>query len=97
MATAIVSIACRDAGLEIASVALLWLALIAFLPLALIDVGRARHPLALLHRAGDPSHGFTAFGFVADTCVLGTRLADGQGPATSGRRCCSRAGRWCGW
>ncbi len=78
MATAIVSIAARDAGLEALSVVLLWLAVLAFAPLALLDVGRARHPLALVHRARDPAQDFAALGFVADTCVLGTRLADSR-------------------
>jgi tellurite resistance protein TehA-like permease len=78
MATAIVSTATRQAGLEPISVVLLWLALLAFLPLAVLDVGQARHPLALLHRAGERGVGFTALGFVADTCVLGARLHGGS-------------------
>lgn len=81
MATAIVSIACRHAGLEPVSIVLLWLAVIAFAPLAFLDLRRARHPLALLHRVGHPEPGFPAFGFVADTCVLGARLVDSSPPA----------------
>jgi len=75
MATAIVSIACRQAGLGGPSIVLMWLAIIAFAPLALLDAGRARHPLAMLGRAGEPGVGFHAMGFVADTAVLGSRLA----------------------
>jgi tellurite resistance protein TehA-like permease len=74
MATAIVSIASRVAGLDRLSVVFLWLSVAAFAPLALVDVGRARHPLALLHLAGDPRYGIAAFGFVADACVLGARV-----------------------
>ncbi len=77
MATAIVSIACRLAGLETVSVALLCLALVAFAPLAVIDVRRARHPLVMLHLAREPGRDFAVFGFVADACVVGTRLARG--------------------
>lgn len=76
MATAIVSIACHDAGLLVVSQVLMWLAIVAFAPLALLDAERAAHPLALLHRAGEPEQGFAAFGFVADTCVLGARLME---------------------
>jgi tellurite resistance protein TehA-like permease len=79
MATAIVSIACHIAGLEAISIALLWLAVLEFVPLAAIDLARARHPLTMLHRAGDPGQGFPALGFVADTCVLGARLVVGNG------------------
>jgi hypothetical protein len=74
MATAIVSIASREAGLEPVSILFLWLAVAAFAPLALLDVGRARHPLALLRLGGDPRYGVPAFGFVAAGCVLGGRL-----------------------
>lgn len=81
MATAIVSIACQAAGREWISVVLLWLAVLAFVPLATIDVARARHPLSMLHRAGEPGRGFPALGFVADTCVLGARLVTGGGGA----------------
>jgi tellurite resistance protein TehA-like permease len=76
MATAIVSIACQQAGLQTISLVLLWLAVVAFVPLAVLDLVRARHPLRLLHRAGQPEHGFSALGFVADTCVVGARIVD---------------------
>jgi tellurite resistance protein TehA-like permease len=76
MATAIVSIACRQAGHETISLVLLWVAVLAFAPLAALDLIRARHPLALLHRAGRPADGFAALGFVADTCVVGARIVD---------------------
>ncbi len=75
MATAIVSIACRQAGLSSISSVLMWLAILAFAPLALLDVGKAQHPLTMLRRAGEPRYGFHAMGFVADTAVLGSRLA----------------------
>jgi tellurite resistance protein TehA-like permease len=81
MATAIVSIACQTAGREWISVVLLWLAVLAFVPLAAIDVARARHPRSMLHEAGDPGRGFPALGFVADTCVLGARLITGGSAA----------------
>lgn len=79
MATAILSTACRDAGLEVISIVLLVLSLLAFVPLAVLDLRRARHPLVLLHRAGFPGQGFAALGFVADTCVLGARLVSPSG------------------
>src|ERR1700733_5541912 len=75
MATTVVSIASRNAGLERLSIALLWLAVAAFVSLATLDVWLARHPLALLRRAGQPAQGFHALGFVADGCVLGVRIA----------------------
>lgn len=75
MATAIVSIAALEAGLPTISRVLLVLALVAFLPLAVLDVARARHPVALLHRAAQPGRAFPALGFVAGTAVLGTRIA----------------------
>jgi tellurite resistance protein TehA-like permease len=75
MATAIVSIAMRQAGQQALSETLMWLAVFAFAPLALLDVGKARHPLAMLRRAGDPRYGFYALGFVADTAVLGSRIS----------------------
>jgi len=86
MATAIVSIASHDAGLKAVSLLLLGLAVLAFVPLAALDLGRARHPLVLLHRAGFPGQGFPAFGFVADTCVLGARLV-GLGAAMRAVAC----------
>jgi Voltage-dependent anion channel len=75
MATTIVSIASRDVGLEVLSIALLWVAVAAFVSLAALDVWLARHPLALLRRAGQPGQGFHALGFVADGCVLGIRIS----------------------
>jgi tellurite resistance protein TehA-like permease len=80
MATTVVSIASRNAGLDALSVGLLWAAVAAFVSLAALDVWLARHPLALLRRAGQPDQGFHALGFVADGCVLGVRIA-GSGPA----------------
>jgi tellurite resistance protein TehA-like permease len=66
MATAIVSIALREAGVRLLSVALLWLALAAF---AVV--------VADLLRSGARPVGFAAYGLVADTCVLGARLHGG--------------------
>jgi tellurite resistance protein TehA-like permease len=74
MATAIISTATHEAGLETLSAVFLWVAILAFAPLAVLDVGKARHPVTLLHRARDPQLGFMAFGFVADAAVLGTRI-----------------------
>src|SRR6185437_1137118 len=71
MATAIVSIASRDVGLEVLSVVLLWLAVAAFVSLAALDLWLARHPLALIRRAAQPGQGFHALGFVAEQSVLG--------------------------
>jgi hypothetical protein len=81
MATAVVSIASHNTGFELLSIVLLWTAIAAFASLATLDVWLARHPLALLRRAGHPGQGFHALGFVADACVLGARIArPGTGP-----------------
>ena len=80
MATAIVSIAARQAGLHGISDVLLAGAALAFVPLAALDVARARHPVTMLHRAGQPGRAFPALGFVADTAVLGTRVVTTTGP-----------------
>jgi tellurite resistance protein TehA-like permease len=74
MATAVVSIAARNAGIEALSIVLLWAAVAAFVSLAALDVWLVRHPLAMLRRAGQPGQGFHALGFVADGCVLGVRI-----------------------
>ena len=80
MATAIVSIAARQAGLHGISDALLVVALLAFGPLAALDAVRVRHPVTMLHRAAQPGRAFPALGFVADTAVLGTRVVTAAGP-----------------
>lgn len=80
MATAIVSIAAFNAGLEVLSVVLLWVAVAAFVSLAALDLSLARHPLALMRRAAQPGQGFHALGFVADQTVLGVRIV-GSGTA----------------
>jgi tellurite resistance protein TehA-like permease len=80
MATAIVSIAALGAGLRVPSNVLVVLAIVAFVPLAALDVLRARHPITMLHRARQPGRAFPALGFVADTCVLGTRIVTSGGP-----------------
>lgn len=80
MATAVVSIASRNAGWEALSVVLLWVAVAAFVSLAALDLWLVRHPLSMLRRAGQPGQGFHALGFVADGCVLGIRIA-GAGAA----------------
>jgi tellurite resistance protein TehA-like permease len=74
MATGIVSIAAQKFGLHVVSLVLLGLAVLAFIPLAVIDALRARQPLRLLRRASAPRSGLPAMGFVAATAVLGTRL-----------------------
>lgn len=74
MATAVVSIAARNAGVEALSIGLLWTAVAAFVSLAVLDLWLVRHPLAMLRRAGQPGQGFHALGFVADGCVLGVRI-----------------------
>ncbi len=80
MATAIVSIAARNSGFEMLSMALLWTAVGAFVSLAALDLWLVRHPLAMLRRAGQPGQGFHALGFVADGCVLGVRIAGSEAP-----------------
>jgi hypothetical protein len=79
MATAIVSIAARQAGLHAISDVLLVVAVVAFVPLAALDVVRARHPFTMLHRAAQPGRAFPALGFVADTAVLGARALTASG------------------
>ncbi len=74
MATAVVSIAAGNAGVEALSIGLLWTAVAAFVSLAVLDLWLVRHPLAMLRRAGQPGQGFHALGFVADGCVLGVRI-----------------------
>jgi len=74
MATSVVSIASRNSGFEALSTALLWVAVGAFVSLAALDVWLVRHPLAIIRRAAHPGQGFHALGFVADGCVLGTRI-----------------------
>lgn len=80
MATAVVSIAARNAGLEALSIVLLWTAVAAFVSLAALDVWLVRHPLVMLRRAGQPGQGFHALGFVADGCVLGVRIVGSETP-----------------
>lgn len=80
MATAIVSIAARQAGLQTISDVLLVMALLAFGPLAALDAARLRHPVTMLHRAAQPGRAFPALGFVADAAVLGTRVVTAAGP-----------------
>jgi tellurite resistance protein TehA-like permease len=75
MATAIVSIASLNAGFQVLSIVLLYTAVAAFVPLALLDLWLIRHPLTLFRRAAQPGQGFHALGFVADGCVLGVRIA----------------------
>jgi tellurite resistance protein TehA-like permease len=82
MATAVVSIASRNAGLDLLSIVLLWAAVAAFVSVVVLDLWLARHPLALVRRAGQPGQGFHALGFVAGGCVVGTRIA---GSGTAGR------------
>ena len=74
MATGIVSIASRLAGLGWPSLVLLWLSCLAFVALAASELRRARHPLANLRLARDLANGFAAFTFVAAACVVGTRI-----------------------
>ncbi len=74
MATGIVSIAAQKFGLPVISLVLLSLAILAFVPLVVLDVARARRPLLLLERARAPRVGLPAMGFVAATTVVGTRL-----------------------
>lgn len=80
MATAIVSIAARQARLYVISDVLLVVALLAFGPLAALDAARLRHPVTMLHRAAQPGRAFPALGFVADTAVLGARVVTAAGP-----------------
>jgi tellurite resistance protein TehA-like permease len=79
MATAIVSIAARQDGQHGISDVLLAVAVLAFVPVAALDVVRARHPVTMLHRAAQPGRAFPALGFVADTAVLGGRVVTSAG------------------
>jgi hypothetical protein len=79
MATAIVSTAALSAGLRLVSAALAVIAAAAFALVAALDIRRARHPITILHRARQPGRAFPAMGFVADTCVLGTRIVTAGG------------------
>lgn len=76
MATGIMSIAMTYHRAHAVSVALLWVAAIAYLVLVALTVVRTissrREFMADLT---DPSRGFAMFTFVAATCVVGTRLA----------------------
>ena len=74
MATGIVSIAAHKFGLHVLSLVLLGLAVLAFIPLFVIDALRVRQPLLLLQRASAPRSGLPALGFVAATAVVGSRL-----------------------
>jgi tellurite resistance protein TehA-like permease len=51
----------------------------AFAVVAGLDIFGARHPVTMLHRARQPGRAFPALGFVADTCVLGTRIVTSGG------------------
>jgi hypothetical protein len=75
MATSIASVACHDAGIETASIVLLWIAVMAYAALVAADLIAMRNPMRLIRRAGELDHGIDALGFVAATCVLGTRIA----------------------
>jgi len=83
MATGVVSIAARNAGLEALSIGLLWIAVAALVSIAVLDLWLVRLPLAMLRRAGQPEHGFHALGFVADGCVLGVRIVGAGAAARS--------------
>lgn len=74
MATGIVSIAAHNFGLQVVSLVLLALGILAFLPLIALDVMLARRPLALLRSARAPRVGLPAMGFIAATTVVGTRV-----------------------
>jgi tellurite resistance protein TehA-like permease len=93
MATTVVSIAARNAGVEALSILLLWVAVAAFVFLAALDLWLARHPLTLIRRAAQPGQGFHALGFVADQSVLGVRIV---GSATPGLTIAA-ALLACGW
>jgi tellurite resistance protein TehA-like permease len=80
MATAIVSTAALGAGLHLISSVLAVVAAAAFALVAALDIPRALHPITMLHRARQPGRAFPALGFVADTCVLGTRIVTHSGP-----------------
>jgi tellurite resistance protein TehA-like permease len=80
MATGIVSVGLRDAGLPTASAALLWVAAVAYAVLLVLTVLRAaRFPARLADDFADPARAFGFFTLVAGTDVLGVRLAiDGR-------------------
>ncbi|MGH3543029.1 MAG: tellurite resistance/C4-dicarboxylate transporter family protein, partial [Mycobacterium sp.] len=76
MATGIVSVAMSNHGAHALSVALLWLACLAFVVLAVATAARIiafRADFAADLR--DPRRAFGSFTFVAAADVLGTRLA----------------------
>jgi tellurite resistance protein TehA-like permease len=74
MATGIVSVALQDDRVPILSTALMWVAIAALGVITAIDVPFARHPVALLRRAGRLDQGFHALGLVAAICVIGSRV-----------------------
>lgn len=76
MATGIVSIASGLAGVHAVSTALMWIVAGAFAGLALVNLTRLSHPVALLHRAGEREQALGGLGFVAAGCVVGTRIVD---------------------
>lgn len=76
MATGIMSIAMNYHHAHVLSVALLWVAAIAYVVLVLLTVARSvRYRREFMADLTDPSRGFAMFTFVAATCVVGTRLA----------------------
>ncbi len=85
MATGILSVDLRNHDLMAASVALLWVAMAAYLVLAVLTAWRlvAFRP-EMRRDLGDPRRAFGFFTFVAATDVLGVRLAvDGHRPLAS--------------
>ena len=80
MATGIMSIAMNYHEVHVVSVALLWIAGIAYLILVALTIARILNSRRdFMADLTDPRRGFAMFTFVAATCVVGTRLAaDGR-------------------
>ena len=75
MATGIVSVGLRDRGVPALSTALMWLAVLAYVVLVVVNGWRAAvYRREVRHDVVDPARGFGFFTFVAGTGVLATRL-----------------------
>ena len=75
MATGIVSIAMRNHGADVLSAVLLWLAVVQYAVLVVLNIWRiAAFRAAVAEDLADPRRAFGLFTFVAATDVIGTRL-----------------------
>jgi hypothetical protein len=87
MASVIVSIAMRNHHAYAISVFLMWAAIVAYIVLVVLHVWRMlAFRAAMAADLANPGPGFGFFTFIADTDVLGTRLARRRTPSCRGRR-----------